>query len=124
MNPSWRRDRVRNQASQATRKGRQRGKPPLLPRTRLGLEMLEDRTLFNVTSALDPATHILNVQYTADHDHADISVVGSQVEVFDGNSPTTFSASQVQGISVLGSGDSDQGLTFQSAVGLTKPLTA
>ncbi|HEY1378701.1 MAG TPA: hypothetical protein VGF55_18020, partial [Gemmataceae bacterium] len=124
MKPSWRRSSVPNQALQAPRKGRQRGNPPLPPRTRLGLELLEDRTVFNVTSTLDPTTHVLNVQYTADHDHADISLVGSQVEVFDGTSPAVFSASQVQGISVLGSGNADQRLAFYSAVSLTRPLTA
>ena len=63
---------------------------------KLGFEALEDRILPAVTPTL--SNGLLAIAFSAANDTATVSLVGSNVNVFDGTTNTTFSATAVQAI--------------------------
>ena len=91
-------------------------------RQRLGLERLEQRIAPVVTPQLLTGG-ILDIGFGAANDMATISVAGPNIDVFDGTTHTDFAATSVNAINAHGSGDSNQAVTFSSAVTLPGALT-
>lgn len=101
---------------------RRRGEAARRPLHLPGLETLESRQLLAVTPTL--VAGVLDVALSAAGDQAELSVVGSNLDVFDGTSHATFALNSVQGIKAYGTGASGQGLTLLSNVRLNQSLTA
>jgi hypothetical protein len=66
---------------------------------------------------------VLDIGLSAANDAATISVVGTNIDVFDGTTHTDFAATSVHAINAHGNRSANQAVSFNGAVTLTGPLT-
>ena len=113
--------RTRSKRANRARGVSHRGAGPARPTVLPGIEWLESRVLLSVNATLTQG--ILDIGLTAAGDTATVSVVASNVDVFDGNTHTDFPTSAVMGIDAQGDNSANQTVIFDSAVSLAQALT-
>jgi hypothetical protein len=91
-------------------------------RSRLDLERLEQRLAPAVTPQMLQGG-ILDIGFSAANDTVTVSVVGPNIDVFDGTTHTDFAATSVSAINAHGNSSPNQAVTFSSAVTLPGALT-
>ena len=89
---------------------------------RLGMEVLEDRTVPAVIASLNGVTGVLDIALTASGDNASVTSSAGQIDVYDGTTHALFAAPSVQGLTVHGTAAAKQTLALHSDVRLSKPL--